>query len=321
MSSLCNIFFCIYNFQFSDKLSFSLTHPRDTMRTSPALARVPPSHRPTRKARDVYQRWKKTALGAVSQNSQSIASFLLSLDTFVHECRALEEQAVENRSYANAEKFRRAWMHTGAVKKEITSEMEREVVNSSRRNHLEAARARKRIEELTGEFSLFQEKVLSDDEDGTILMFRDRNTNSDDTLSSFPSSSSASASSSSIIQTNFFIRKDDCEEYGRRVRLAGSCIELGEWDVKRSVELQKVDDNDNLYTCSIDMSVKSIDDFKFKFFTCTENIKDIDWQTCEDGNFRNAIDGSGETIALNFTVDWMGNNMEERVWVCRSLER
>ena len=59
MSSLCNIFFCIYNFQFSDKLSFSLTHPRDTMRTSPALARVPPSHRPTKKAHDVYQRWEE----------------------------------------------------------------------------------------------------------------------------------------------------------------------------------------------------------------------------------------------------------------------
>jgi hypothetical protein len=30
---------------------------------------------------------------------------------------------------------------------------------------------------------------------------------------------------------------------------------------------------------------------------------------------------SGETIALNFTVDWMGNKEEERVWVCQSLER
>ena len=199
--------------------------------------------------------------------------------------------------------------------------MEREVVNSSRRNHLEAARARKRIEELTGEFSLFREKVLSDDEDGTILMFRDRNTSSDDTLSSFPSSSSSSASSSSIIQTNFSFAKTTARGVRQTcVRLAGSCIELGEWDVKRSVELQKVDDNDNLYTCSIDMSVKSIDDFKFKFFTCTENIKDIDWQASGRRKLSNAIDGR-ETIALNFTVDWMGNNMEERVWVCRSLER
>ena len=129
------------------------------------------------------------------------------------------------------------------------------------------------------------------------------------------------------IQTNFFIRKDDCDEYGRAVRLVGSCKELGQWDVQKSTELKKVDTKDNLYACSLDMSAKSIDDgFKFKFFTCcakkeNNNVEDVDWQTCEDGSFRSAIDGSGETIALNFTVDWMGNKEEERVWVCQSLER
>ena len=94
-------------------------------------------------------------------------------------------------------------MHTDAVKKKVRAKWRK--LLTARENHLEAARAQ--ADKLTGEFSLFREKVLSDDEDGTILMFRDRNTSSDDTLSSFPSSSS-SASSNSIIR-QLFIHKGD----------------------------------------------------------------------------------------------------------------
>jgi len=271
---------------------------------------------------------------------------LLSLDEFARECLLRETDAANAKRYDRAEKFRLGCDRAMRMKEELAREIEREVVSSGKREHATAARARKKIDEMTRAFQLYREEIFNDDDVGgfsssslssfSSLNDEDKLGNGDafNASSSWSSSSSSARSSSSAaalvggIQTNFYVRKDDCDdENGRRVRLVGSCEELGEWDVQRSLQLERVDEKDDLYACSLDMSAKSIDDgFKFKFFTCcakkeNNNVEDVDWQTCEDGSFRNAIDGSGETIALNFTVDWMGNKEEERVWVCQSLER
>lgn len=272
-------------------------------------------------------------------SSSSIASVLLSLDDFARECLARETDAANAKRYDQAEKFRVGSDRAMWMKEEMTREIEREVVSSGKREHATAARARKKIDELTRAFQLYREEIFNDDDDDNVGGFSSRVSsfsshdgdkvgNGDafnaSSSSSFARSSSSAAALVGGIQTNFYVRKDDCdEENGRRVRLVGSCEELGEWDVQRSLQLERVDEKDDLYACSLDMSAKTIDDgFKFKFFTCAkEKVEDIDWQTCEDAVFRNAIDGSGETIALNFTVDWMGNGEKERVWVCQTLER
>lgn len=272
-------------------------------------------------------------------SSSSIASVLLSLDDFARECLARETDAANAKRYDQAEKFRVGSDRAMWMKEEMAREIEREVVSSGKREHATAARARKKIDELTRAFQLYREEIFNDDDDDNVGGFSSRVSsfssydgdkvgNGDafnaSSSSSFARSSSSAAALVGGIQTNFYVRKDDCdEENGRRVRLVGSCEELGEWDVQRSLQLERVDEKDDLYACSLDMSAKTIDDgFKFKFFTCAkEKVEDIDWQTCEDAVFRNAIDGSGETIALNFTVDWMGNGEKERVWVCQTLER
>ena len=226
------------------------------------------------------------------------------------------------------------------MKEDLAREIENEIRASTKREHIEAARARRKIDALQEEFQLYREDVAAlttiqtiqttkrkCDDDSDDVNGNDDKTDADNRYNTIDVMQTMQTKTSGNIQTNFFIRKDDCDEYGRAVRLVGSCKELGQWDVQKSTELKKVDTKDNLYACSLDMSAKSIDDgFKFKFFTCcakkeNNNVEDVDWQTCEDGSFRNAIDGSGETIALNFTVDWMGNKEEERVWVCQSLER
>ena len=288
---------------------------------------------------------KSFSIRAVSSSSSSsIASVLLSLDEFARECLLRETDAANAKRYDRAEKFRLGCDRAMRMKEELAREIEREVVSSGKREHATAARARKKIDEMTRAFQLYREEIFNDDDVGgfsssslssfSSLNDEDKRGGNGDAFnasSSWSSSSSSSARSSSSaaalvggIQTNFYVRKDDCDdENGRRVRLVGSCEELGEWDVQRSLQLERVDEKDDLYACSLDMSAKTIDDgFKFKFFTCAkEKVEDIDWQTCEDAVFRNAIDGSGETIALNFTVDWMGNGEKERVWVCQTLER
>ena len=274
-----------------------------------------------------------------SSSSSSIASIFLSLDEFASECLSRETDAANAKRYDQAEKFRLGSDRAMRMKEDLAREIEREVVSSGKREHATAARARKKIDEMTRAFQLYREEIFNDDDDSVggfssrVSSFSsyngDKLGNGDAFNASSSSSSSSARSSSSAalvggIQTNFYVRKDDCDdENGRRVRLVGSCEELGEWDVQRSLQLERVDEKDDLYACSLDMSAKTIDDgFKFKFFTCAkEKVEDIDWQTCEDGAFRNAIDGSGETIALNFTVDWMGNGEKERVWVCQTLER
>ena len=273
-----------------------------------------------------------------SSSSSSIASILLSLDDFARECLARETDAANAKRYDQAEKFRLGSDRAMWMKEEMAREIEREVVSSGKREHATAARARKKIDEMTRAFQLYREEIFNDDDDNVggfssrVSSFSsydgDKVGNGDafnaSSSSSFARSSSSAAALVGGIQTNFYVRKDDCDdENGRRVRLVGSCEELGEWDVQRSLQLERVDEKDDLYACSLDMSAKTIDDgFKFKFFTCAkEKVEDIDWQTCEDAVFRNAIDGSGETIALNFTVDWMGNGEKERVWVCQTLER
>ena len=270
-------------------------------------------------------------------SSSSIASVLLSLDDFARECLARETDAANAKRYDQAEKFRVGCDRAVWMKEEMAREIEREVVSSGKREHATAARARKKIDEMTRAFQLYREEIFNDDDNvggfsSRVSSFSsydgDKVRNGDafnaSSSSAFARSSSSAAALVGGIQTNFYVRKDDCdEENGRRVRLVGSCEELGEWDVQRSLQLERVDEKDDLYACSLDMSAKTIDDgFKFKFFTCAkEKVEDIDWQTCEDAVFRNAIDGSGETIALNFTVDWMGNGEKERVWVCQTLER
>lgn len=292
-----------------------------------------------------YQKKKSSFVRAVSSSSSSsIASVLLSLDEFAQECLARETDAANAKRYDQAEKFRLGCDRAMRMKEELAREIEREVVSSGKREHATAARARKKIDEMTREFQLYREEIFNDDDDNVggfssrLSSFSSLNgdkVGNGDAFNACSSSSSSSSSSVSArssssaalvggIQTNFYVRKDDCDdENGRRVRLVGSCEELGEWDVQRSLQLERVDEKDDLYACSLDMSAKTIDDgFKFKFFTCAkEKVEDIDWQTCEDAVFRNAIDGSGETIALNFTVDWMGNGEKERVWVCQTLER
>ena len=221
MSSLCNIFFVYIIFNFRINFHFpSRTREIRCERHQRSRARAPvasSNEKSTRRLPTVEEDGPRSCFSELSIHRFFFSSLWILLYTNTERWKNKPSKIGRMRT----EKFRRAWMHTGAVKKEITSEMEREVVNSSRRNHLEAARARKRIEELTGEFSLFREKVLSDDEDGTILMFRDRNTSSDDTLSSFPSSSSSSASSSSIIQTNFSFAKTTARS------TADACVWLG----------------------------------------------------------------------------------------------
>lgn len=296
------------------------------------------NHHPSRR----YQKKKKSfSIRAVSSSfssSSSIASVLLSLDEFARECLARETDAANAKRYDQAEKFRVGSDRAMWMKEEMAREIEREVVSSGKREHATAARARKKIDELTRAFQLYREEIFNDDDDNVggfssrVSSFSsydgDKVGNGDafnaSSSSSFSRSSSSAAALVGGIQTNFYVRKDDCDdENGRRVRLVGSCEELGEWDVQSSLQLERVDEKDDLYACSLDMSAKTIDDgFKFKFFTCAkEKVEDIDWQTCEDAVFRNAIDGSGETIALNFTVDWMGNGEKERVWVCQTLER
>ena len=253
------------------------------------------------------------------------------------------KRQVHGRLYAHADIFRQAQTKTNEMKEDLAREIENEIRASTKREHIEAARARKKIDQMQEAFQRYREDVAAltriqtiqttkrkcdgDNYDNEDVNGNDDKTDVDNRYNTIDVMQTMQTKTSGNIQTNFFIRKDDCDEYGRAVRLVGSCKELGQWDVQKSTELKKVDKKDNLYACSLDMSAKSIDDgFKFKFFTCcakkeNNNVEDVDWQTCEDGSFRNAIDGSGETIALNFTVDWMGNKEEERVWVCQSLER
>lgn len=285
---------------------------------------------------------KLEAKASLTSLKTTESSFFLALDTFAAECIAGESNAVNSRLYAHADVFRRAQTKTNEMKEDLAREIENEIRASSKREHIEAARARKKIDQMQEEFQRYREDVAAlttiqttttkrkcnDDEydDNEDVNVNDDADDADNRYNTIDVMQMMQTKTSGNIQTNFFIRKDDCDEYGRAVRLVGSCKELGHWDVKKSTELKKVDKKDNLYACSLDMSAKSVDDgFKFKFFTCAKkennNVEDVDWQTCEDGSFRNAIDGSGETIALNFTVDWMGNKEEERVWVCQSLER
>ena len=292
-----------------------------------------------RKSSSVCLHKPSAAKASLTSLKTTESSFFLALDTFSAECIAGETNAVNGRLYAHADVFRRAQTRTNEMKEDLAREIENEIRASTKREHIEAARARKKIDQMQEEFQLYQEDVAAlttiqtttttkrkCDDDNDDVNVNDDKTDADNRYNTIDVMQTMQTKTSGNIQTNFFIRKDDCDEYGRAVRLVGSCKELGQWDLQKSTELKKVDKKDNLYACSLDMSAKSIDDgFKFKFFTCCakkeNDVEDVDWQTCEDGSFRNAIDGSGETIALNFTVDWMGNKEEERVWVCQSLER
>lgn len=285
---------------------------------------------------------KQAAKASLTSLKTTESSFFLALDTFSAECITNESNAVNGRLYAHADIFRRAQTRTCEMKEDLAREIENEIRASSKREHIEAARARKKIDQMQEEFQRYREDVAAlttirttktkrkcdgdEYDDNEDVNVNDDADDADNRYNTIDVMQMMQTKTSGNIQTIFFIRKDDCDECNRAVRLVGSCKELGQWDVQKSTELKKVDKKDNLYACSLDMSAKSVDDgFKFKFFTCAKkennNVEDVDWQTCEDGSFRNAIDGSGETIALNFTVDWMGNKEEERVWVCQSLER
>ena len=63
-------------------------------------------------------------------------------------------------------------------------------------------------------------------------------------------------------------------------------------------ELKKVDEKDNLYACSLDMSAKSIGDgFKFKFFTCCAKKRTTTSKTSIGKRAKTVLSGTPSTEA------------------------
>jgi hypothetical protein len=133
------------------------------------------------------------------------------------------------------------------MKEDLAREIENEIRASTKREHIEAARARKKIDQMQEAFQRYREDVAAltriqtiqttkrkcDDDNDDVNGSEDK-TDAENRYNTIDVMQTMQTKTSGNIQTNFFIRKDDCDEYGRAVRLVGSCKELGQWDVQKS---------------------------------------------------------------------------------------
>ena len=275
--------------------------PRTTKRSTRTMTLLRAAH--------TQQQQEEETAPALSTRQDLFAMIEKSLDIEFE----LEQKHCGLRNYQRAEFHRNAIFELQEIKEELLMSVEQESEFSRKQMHVQAARAKKNI-------------VLLEQEFNEIIASR-KDTSKGDEMTMMSVDDVEQKGRQSGIRVSFFIRKDDVVEYGREVRLCGSCSELGCWSVSKSVVCTRVinvDEGDNLWTCDVVLSRKSVDEFQFKFLTCKSNpadgvIADIDWQPCENGIFRDQVDA--ETLSVNFTVDWLGDRVQERVWVAHSIER
>ena len=117
----------------------------------------------------VLRRTQAAKASLTSLKTTDESSLFLALDEFNAECIAGETNAVHGRLYAHADIFRRAQTKTNEMKEDLAREIENEIRASTKREHIEAARARKKIDQMQEAFQRYREDVAaledSDDSD------------------------------------------------------------------------------------------------------------------------------------------------------------
>ena len=108
---------------------------------------------------------KQAAKASLTSLKTTESSLFLALDEFNAECIAGETNAVHGRLYAHADIFRRAQTKTNEMKEDLAREIENEIRASTKREHIEAARARKKIDQMQEAFQRVSGGRGSADED------------------------------------------------------------------------------------------------------------------------------------------------------------